>query len=211
MSISIKDQLLRAGLVTEERIKKAEEKPQRKPQPKKKPAQPHKRRPVAAKPKAAPAPVEPVLSAEERAAAKALKQKLREFLREHRLNKNQVDDEVKQALGKTDAPAEADNGESPPPPAAPTGPVADIKYYFQLQGRAHHLYLTAEQRQGVIAGELSILVRNERYYLLTAADLATAREMAPESVVFTATDSDSETTDADDPYAAFRIPDDLHW
>lgn len=82
MSNSLRDQLLKAGLVTEEQAKQAD-KPKKQNRPgkgKKRPASKRQARPTQpAAPK--------VLSAEEKEAIKAHKQKIREFLREAKLNK----------------------------------------------------------------------------------------------------------------------------
>ncbi len=156
MNQSLREQLLKAGF---------------------KPSQ--TRHKTGAKPRCqqpAPASAKPYPSTGQRQARREEKARIRQFLREHRLNQ----------------------------------PEADIAYYFQSAHGTRHLYVTHEQLQRLIAGQLAILLRNERHHLLSLEHAEKMRRWEPGSDIFI--DTRKETTpDADDPYAAFKVPDDLRW
>lgn len=175
MSNSLRDQLLKAGLVTEDQIKQADKKPaKRKTQAKKKrSAKSQRPKPAATQNKQAP------LSAEEKAKIKAQKEHIRQFLRENKLN----------------------------------DPNGERSYYFQISGKTSHIFVNEKQHLSLINGELAILLRNERHYILSLENAEEMRKLAPESLIFIAeAEKNAENKPSeDDPYADYQVPDDLQW
>ncbi len=103
--------------------------------------------------------------------------RIREFLRQHRLNDK----------------------------------AADIAYYFQARRGTKYLYVTPEQQRLLSQGQLAVLIRNERCYLLSLHDAEQIRRWDADSDIFIDTRQEETPADADDPYAAFKVPDDLRW
>ncbi|SEP88371.1 hypothetical protein SAMN05421693_10924 [Ectothiorhodospira magna] len=146
MTQSLREQMLQAGLVTEEQVKQVEQaktsgnRPGERRAPRKgKSGQPGKsgtqdrgrrqgRRPSTAS-KPAPAPRPPATPSAE---ARALKQQLRQLVAAHRLNSE----------------------------------TADLPYHFQVGKTIKHLYVTAQQQADLAAGRLCIAFLDGRRNLL---------------------------------------------
>lgn len=183
MSNDLRDQLLKAGLVTEEQVKAAETRPQRTPGSSQKPAgkKAKKARPPQ---RAKAAPVRPKRPHKPAAPAqtpsptphldKAQREAVRTFLREKRRN-------------VADAP---------------------LPYNF-LDGRAvKKLWITAEQQAALAAGELVIVSRNDRHYLIGKDDSEHLLTLDPKAAIIRA---DAHSEEDDPAYREHPIPDDLVW
>ena len=160
MSNSLRDELLRAGLVSQERLEAAKA---------------SKRRPGGAPRKARgrPAAAQSAAPAAALRPDKARRAEVREFLRKKRRN-------------VADAP---------------------LPFHF-VEGRViRKIWVTAEQKAALAAGDLLIASRNERHYLLDRKDGETLLALDPGAVLIR-----PDTGADDDPaYAAHPVPDDLQW
>lgn len=84
----------------------------------------------------------------------------------------------------------------------------DVRYNFAENRKIKRIYVTHKQQQALAAGELAIVSWDGRHLLVPAEVGRRALEKLPDTVVVIA---EPETLDPDDPYAAFPIPDDLEW
>jgi uncharacterized protein YaiL (DUF2058 family) len=87
-----------------------------------------------------------------------------------------------------------------------------VPYNFQDGGSLKRIYVTAEQQKGLARGGLA-LVRQDAGYEVVPLEVA-GRVLArrPELVlVLNRPEELPAEKDADDPYADYRIPDDLMW
>jgi uncharacterized protein YaiL (DUF2058 family) len=88
---------------------------------------------------------------------------------------------------------------------------ADICYYF-VQGRfARQIYVNAEQQKQLANGQLAITVLDEDAYYIVPANIAEKLlERMPEVVVLFNKEKE-KASEVDDPYADYKVPDDLMW
>lgn len=87
--------------------------------------------------------------------------------------------------------------------------AGDIAYNFTRDRKIERIYISAEVQAHLIAGRLVIVCQNGSTELVpkVIADKIAERDA---SIVVRVHKTSSEV-DADDPYAAFKIPDDLMW
>ena len=88
----------------------------------------------------------------------------------------------------------------------------NIVYRFTDANVVKQIHVTAELQQQLSRGRLAIIRLGERYELVPSAVAEKIRERDADCVVFCnrgRTDSDQERDD--DPYADYRVPDDLMW
>lgn len=85
----------------------------------------------------------------------------------------------------------------------------DIAYNFTHGTKIERIYVSAEVQAHLVAGRLVIVCLGDTYELVprVIADKIAERDPA---LVVRVTKSSTEV-DEDDPYAAFKIPDDLMW
>ena len=180
---SLRDQLLKAGLVTEEQVKEAERAARRKG-PRKAP----KKRPAPVQPTAAEraqaekAARDPELNRRkaEKAEAKARAAQIRQIIDQHRL-----------------------------PPIPPTDDGEP--FHFQDGKHIKRIYVTAEQRERLVAGTLAIARYGKGFALIPPAIAEKIRERDPEAIVDLAAATSSSSDELDDAYKGFEVPDDLMW
>jgi uncharacterized protein YaiL (DUF2058 family) len=93
----------------------------------------------------------------------------------------------------------------------------DDFYNFVHDGRIARVGVDAARRAALIGGSL-VIVRSHGQYLVVSAEIAArVREREPRAVVHDAADgassagAPSSTLVEDDPYAQFKVPDDLVW
>jgi uncharacterized protein YaiL (DUF2058 family) len=185
MSLSLREQLLKAGLVTEKQAKQAERATS---------GQQH-RQAKGGKRTPAPPP-EPTKAAQQAQAAK--------LLRDQELNRKQQEKaerraraaELRQLVEQLRVPR----------------PESDDYYNFVDDGRIRRLPVTPDLRARIVAGTLCI-VRSEGHYDLVPADaIERIRERDPGAVVASPAAGDAAAApDEDDPYKDFVVPDDLSW
>ena len=193
MKNALQEQLLKAGLATEEQLRQAR-RGKRRP-----PAQKAKRKGRGAPPRArgerpprddgapdlaAAWAARRKLEAEERRQAKeaaarrkANRRKVRELIQSHALN----------------------------------DPAADLPYQFQVGATIKRLYVTAEQRRQLLAGELAITFLDGRRCLIPAAVAEHIRALDPDKIVIRHEPAPEPPPAEDDPYAGYEVPDDLIW
>lgn len=87
--------------------------------------------------------------------------------------------------------------------------AGDIAYNFTHDNKLKRLYVSAEVRAHLIAGRLVIVCQGDTTELLPRVIADKIAERDPSLVV--RVNKTSTEIDADDPYAAFQIPDDLMW
>jgi uncharacterized protein YaiL (DUF2058 family) len=84
----------------------------------------------------------------------------------------------------------------------------DIAYNFADGSALKRLYVKADQQRDVAAGKLAILRHGDFYELVPSAVAERAQQVDATVVVLF---NRAETTDSDDPYADYEVPDDLMW
>jgi uncharacterized protein YaiL (DUF2058 family) len=185
MSMSLREQLLQAGLVTEKQVKQADQsqRHQQKQQPKRgKNAPAPELTPAAKQAQAAKAARDSELNRrqQEKAEAKARTAALRQLIEQHRVPRVESDD-----------------------------------YYNFVDGaKIRRIAVDADQRRRILNGDL-IIVRCEGRYNLVPPDAAARirerddRAVLPPPTATTTTAADEQA--ADDPYKDYVVPDDLTW
>jgi hypothetical protein len=185
MGGSLRDQLLKAGLVDEKRAKKSEQAAKQQHR------QARKARKSGQKPQPAAADQATERARQEREMHAQLSRELnRERDARHALKALRA--EVRKLLEQH---AQAfDRG--------------DIRYNFAENRKIKRIYVSRKQQKALAAGELAIVSWDGRHLLVPAEVGRRVLEKLPETVVVIA---EPESMDPDDPYAAFPIPDDLEW
>jgi len=186
MNLSLREQLLKAGLVTEKQAKQAERSESQ---------HKHRQKKGGGTPPPPPSP-SPSRTAEQARAAK--------LLRDQELNRKQQEKaarkaraaELRQLVEQLRVPR----------------PDSDDYYNFVDAGRIHRLAVTPDLRARIVAGTLAI-VRSDGHYDLVPADaLDRIRERDASAIVPVPVDEPASGPPAeDDPYKDFVVPDDLTW
>lgn len=177
----LKDQLLKAGLVNEKQLKKAQQE-QRK------------------ETKQKPAPQKNAESAEKQQARQAALAEKAE--RDRQLNLQRKEEAEKRAAAAQARQlieahrVEPGHGETP--------------YNFADGNTVKRLYLSDKTRSQVIRGQLAIAKLDGRYELVPA-EIADKIRQRDASFVVLHNAPQASTTDSDDPYSAYQVPDDLMW
>jgi uncharacterized protein YaiL (DUF2058 family) len=184
MNLSLREQLLKAGLVTEKQAKKAARSESE-----------HKHRQKKGGASTA-APPAPALAAEQARAAK--------LLRDQELNRRQQEKaarkaraaELRQLVEQLRVPR----------------PESDDYYNFVDGGKVHRLAVTPGLRARIVAGTLAIVRSDGHYDLVPVEVLDRIRERDATAVVaLPAAEPAAAAPAADDPYKDFVVPDDLTW
>jgi uncharacterized protein len=185
MSMSLREQLLKAGLVTEKQVKQADQsqRHQQKQQPKRgKNAPPPELTPAAKQAQAAKAARDSELNRrqQEKVEARARTAALRQLIEQHRVPRVESDD-----------------------------------YYNFVDGaKIRRIAVDADQRRRILNGDLVIVRCEGRYNLVPAEAAARIRERDERAVLPPPTATTTTAADApaaDDPYKDFVVPDDLTW
>jgi len=87
--------------------------------------------------------------------------------------------------------------------------AGDIAYNFTHDNKIKRIYVSAAVQANLIAGRLVIVCQGESSELVPRVIADKIAERDPSLVV--RVNKTSAEIDADDPYAAFQIPDDLMW
>jgi uncharacterized protein YaiL (DUF2058 family) len=89
------------------------------------------------------------------------------------------------------------------------GKFEEVAYNFTYQSKIERIYVSPEVQGHLVAGRLAIVMQGETAELVprAVADKIAERD---ESIVVRVNKTTTEV-DADDPYAAFQIPDDFTW
>jgi uncharacterized protein YaiL (DUF2058 family) len=176
---SLQDQLRKAGLVNEKKLKKAQ---------RVKHAQEMERKTHGA------ADDDPALAAQRARAEKAARDRALNEERDRQTSAKALAAQIRQLIELNRQPR--DDG--------------DIAFNFK-DGRAiRKMLVTRRQQDGLAAGRLAIVKLDDRYELVPTAAAAKIRQRDAASVILYH-DAPSAEPDADDPYAKFKVPDDLDW
>lgn len=89
--------------------------------------------------------------------------------------------------------------------------AGDLPFHFQAGERIRRLFVTAAQRQALLAGELQVAVLGKRDFLITPRQAEEVLGLDPGLFVFTASPPDAEPPGEGDPYQDYPVPDDLMW
>jgi len=181
MSSSLRDQLLKAGLVTEKQVKEAE-KQARKPPPRKLPksARNQQKRSAAEKAQAEKAERDRELNRRqaEKAEARARAAQVKQIVDQHRV------------------PPAGDDGEP---------------FHFQDGAHIKRVYVTADQRRQLVDGALVIVRYGRSFALIPQAVVGKVKERDPDAIVDLSAATSARSDEVDDAYKGFEVPDDLMW
>ena len=184
MNLSLREQLLKAGLVTEKQAKQAER------------TTGDQRHRQAKGGKRSPPPPEPTKAAQQAQAAK--------LLRDQELNRKQQEKaarkaraaELRQLVEQLRLPR----------------PESDDYFNFVDGGKVHRIQVTPELRARLVAGTVAIVRYDGRYDVVPVELLDRIRERHADAIVTDPTAVASAPAPAeDDPYKDFVVPDDLTW
>lgn len=87
---------------------------------------------------------------------------------------------------------------------------APESFQFVIGSNVKKIFVTVEQKKKLQVGELGITFQNGARCLIPAAIVAKIRELDPEKTVFI-NPSEDKSSDIEDDYADFEVPDDLDW
>ena len=90
---------------------------------------------------------------------------------------------------------------------------ADVSYNVLHGTKVRKIYVTEPQRAGLSAGTLAVATARGRHHVIALDVADQIAELMPGYYIFRA-DAEApaaSTSDDDDPYAEYKIPDDLTW
>ncbi len=82
-------------------------------------------------------------------------------------------------------------------------------FKFADDAKVKTVYVSADTRAGLVEGRIGIVKQDGAYFLVNTETAAKISERLPDCVVLL--NSPPPAPEADDPYAAYKIPDDLLW
>lgn len=85
-----------------------------------------------------------------------------------------------------------------------------VAYNFNDNNKVKTLYVSETMRDALIYGRLAI-VKDESYYAVVSTETAQKIAQRDTSYIVVNNNKPSEVINAEDPYAAYQIPDDLMW
>lgn len=184
----LKEQLLKAGLVSEEQVREAGRKPKGKggrgkAKPRKAPPKRHREKPARSSAEIDLAEAYRVRAREEREAREAEARARREAERRRKANRARIAELIREHAQNKD--------------------TAEHVYHFAVSGKVKQVHVTPGQLKALAAGELAITFLEGRRCLI-AADIATQIEALDPDKLIVRHDPE-QTSDEDD------IPDDLMW
>jgi len=181
MNNPFQEQLLKAGLVNKQQVKKAQQDKNKKKK------QQHNNKKI-----------KPVNEAE----LKAIKAAEEKALRDRELNKRREDQARGKALSAEINQLIKDN-------LIPRDEKCEVAYNFEHQKKVKKIYINEDMKQQVIKGKLGI-ARIEGVYELVPLSVAEKIQQRNEKrvVIF---EPEEKSKDENDPYADYEVPDDLIW
>lgn len=180
MSNPFQEQLLKAGIVSEQQVKKANRDKYRKQKQKK----PKNR---------------PDVDANKLKIQQAAEEKAR---RDRELNKKKQEQARQRAVS-----AEID--QLIITHLLPRDDRCDISYNFEHNGKVKSIYVNAEMKQQIVQGKLGIARIQGRYELVPLSTAEKIRQRNEKRVILFS--NEPAVVDENDPYADFKVPDDLIW
>lgn len=204
---SLQDQLLKAGLINEDKLAKAEQDKQQRRQQKRQPPKgkgPAKKKTwkKAAKKTTNSTTGKPHKADSDLAAAYRAKAAVEKRDREHQKQKKVAEQEARRLRNKQLDKIVEDkvlNDEK-----------AESIRYFSYMGKVRRIMVNEEQLKLINANELAIVVLRSRPILIDLDTLKPYRDLAPDLVPDLGGDEPSGD-DWDEQYKGFEVPDDLRW
>ena len=95
--------------------------------------------------------------------------------------------------------------------AEPAQPEGDAPFHFPRGERLKRLYVSEDQRRRLSGGELAIVGFGGRHHLVPRRAGERVRELRPEVFVFIAADASEADPAAVDGYEGYEVPDELVW
>ena len=175
------DQLLKAGVVTKQQVKKAQSASN-----KKKKAQRSKKEKVVDEGK---------LKAQQAAKEKAERDKALNQRKEDQAKQKALSVEIDQLITAN---------------LIKRDEACDIIYNFEHRKKINRIYVNEEMKQRIINGKLGI-ARIEGRYELVPKLIAERIQQRNEKRIILFENTESTEVDKNDPYAEFQVPDDLMW
>ena len=226
MARSLRDELLKAGLVTSEQAARAEQGSRPPPKPARGRASRERGRPsrksggAASWERGRPARIETGQPLAKPAGSRPA---------EDRTAKRRSRDASKQRL-QDQAPGSAAAPATPPSPdpeaqvrqlnleirrlldteAETAEAESDVPFHFPRGGRVKRLYVSGDQRRRLANGELAIVGFRGRHHLVPRAAGERVRTLRPEVFVFISAGEDGAGA-AEEGYEGYEVPDDLLW
>jgi len=181
MGNDLREQLLKAGLVTKGQVREAEAFVRKK----------SKQARHGGKP-----------SPQEAARQKSLQARTAKAERDRELNRRKEEARQKKALRAQVRSFLDDHRRN--------DPKGETAFNFAIGGRVKHVYVNTEQLTALTGGRLVVASVFNRQHILSPEDGERLRKLMPEAAIFVAEDKPEEPAE-DDPYAEYKIPDDLMW
>jgi uncharacterized protein YaiL (DUF2058 family) len=190
MGESLRDQLVKTGLVTREQVKYADAKAR-------KAAEAQKRAKQTAKRKGKPGQGQGKTTAVDRT-AQAHAQKVE---RDRALNRQREAARARKALESQIAELVQQHKQN--------DSKGEIPHYFTRGKKIKAVYVNEEQHRQLVLGRLATVVFHGRYYVVAREVADKIRARAPDAEIHLS--EPEEKVNADDPYAGYQVPDDLTW
>ena len=208
MNNALRDQLLKAGLVTEDQVKAAGDKAHSAPTGDKPQRPDSKRKRKHGEPRVADktyAARRKLSTAHNKSKARTLNPEERDQQKSKSSNPAQtpspyayLDKNQREAVRRFLREQRENKGDG------------DTPYHFQEGKAVRKIWVTSQQREDLTKGVLVIVPRNERYYVINALQVDALRSLDPLAEVIRF-DASGDTGDDDPAYKEHPIPDDLVW
>lgn len=88
---------------------------------------------------------------------------------------------------------------------------AETPYHFLVGKHIRRIYVTDAQHALLCQGQLVIIPFGERHYLLSLDKVGALQQLDPNLTIITHKSANTTDSDTDDVYAGYRVPDDLIW
>ncbi len=185
MSNPFQEQFLKAGLVSKEQVKKANQAKSKKQHQQKKQ---RSRKQLQAE--------------QQKAAMRAREQAQQKAEHDRELNRKKQDQAQLKAISKEIDQLIRDH-------LIKRDDSCDIAYNFEHRDKVRRIYVNTEMKQGIAAGKLGIARIEGRYELVPLEIAQKIQQRNDKRVVIFA--AEQQASDADDPYADYQVPDYLIW
>jgi uncharacterized protein YaiL (DUF2058 family) len=96
-------------------------------------------------------------------------------------------------------------------PNALNDKAAEIQRHFEFKGKIRKIYLTEDQQKGLNSGRLGIAYFGGRYYLLESERISKVAAVDEAAVALLVSSDSSNDEPIDEHYSQFQVPDDLMW
>lgn len=189
MSSTLRDQLLKAGLVTEKQVRESERNTREAVRQHRKPA------PGKSPPRTPPPPSPQQIAAEQKAAAKAARDAELNRQRQEAAKAKERALRIKQLIEQHRLPKITDS---------------EDRFHFVAGKKLRFILVDAAMREGINRGTLFIIRYNGLSEVVNAETAQRIRE-CDERAVVQLKGEEAKAPEADDPYKDFVVPDDLKW